>query len=152
MTPLASITDLHDRVPGGIDQEGTARAQAILEDASALIRAEAGKTWTDDDPPVAVPPVIKTVCLSAARRAYLNPDGIESIGLDGHTASFTTGSPDVYLTKAETRAVRRAAGKSGLWTLSTTRAEGDIGDVPAVDQGLRTEAIEEIDPFGAGWP
>lgn len=47
MESLATIDEFNDRIPGGIGQEDTARAQAMLADASALIRDEAGKTWTD---------------------------------------------------------------------------------------------------------
>lgn len=77
---------------------------------------------------MAVPDVIQTICMSAAKRAFLNPDGVNSLSLDGNAATFSTGSPDVYLTAAEKRAVRRAAGKSGLWVQSTTRTEGTAAD------------------------
>jgi hypothetical protein len=46
----------------------------MLDDASALIRDEAGATWdVTADPPEVVPEVVRTVCLSAAQRAFLTP-------------------------------------------------------------------------------
>ena len=147
MDALAPIEDFADRVPGGIGSADTARAQAMLDDASALIRAEAGMTWDGET----VPDVVKTICLSAAKRAFLNPDGINSLSLDGNAATFATGSPDVYLTKAEIRAVRTAAGRSVLWTQSTTRTEGDDDDgtgepdTPGVLADIYTSSDDELD-------
>lgn len=151
MLPLATIEEFADRIPGGIDGGDTARAQAMLVDASALIRSEAGITWTDDDPPVTVPDVVKTICMSAAKRAFLNPDGVNSVAIDGHSASFATGSPDVYLTRAEKSAVRRAAGKIAVWTQPTTRSEDDIPDTPSVVADPSDSPSEESDPLLMGW-
>jgi hypothetical protein len=125
--PLATLEEFSDRVPGSIDQADSARAQANLVDASALIRAEAGEEWDDG-----APDSVKAICMAVAKRAFLNPDGINSMSVDGHSATFATGSPDVYLTAAERRAVRRAAGATSVWTLSTTRSEDDRPDTPAV--------------------
>ena len=142
MAPLATLDEFDNRIPGGVDGADTARAQAMLDDASALIRAEAGATvvaaWNADG----APGVIATICMSAAKRAFLNPDGVRSLAIDGNSAQFATASPDVYLTKAEKSAVRRAAGKSGLWVQPTTRTEGDdddgtgAPDTPSVTLGI----------------
>ena len=155
METLATIEAFNDRIPGGVGSADSGRAYAMLEDASALIRAEAGKTWTDDVPPVAVPDVVKTVCMSAAKRAFLNPDGVNSMSLDGNAATFATGSPDVYLTKAEKSAVHKAAGRSGLWSLSTTRTEGTAtdGTGPADTPSPSPDAFEDPDPHITDiWP
>jgi hypothetical protein len=135
---LATIDDFADRIPDGIAGQ-EARAQAMLDDASALIRSEAGKTWLDED----VPDIIRTTCMSAAKRAFLNPEGISAVALDGNSASFVTGSPDVFLTSAEKKAVRKAAGRTGVWSLSTTRSEDDLPDVPSV---VDTDNEEDPEP------
>lgn len=133
---LASLEALSDRTPGGIGEDDETRAQAALDDASALIRAEAGDDWvTDDDPPEldedALPDVVVTVCCAAARRALVNPDGVTQESLDGYSTSYRNDSADVYLTKAERRLVRSAAGRGGLWAQPTTRGHPDVAEVLA---------------------
>ena len=76
-TPLAEVNDLAgwlgESIAAGAD---TVRAGWALRMASALVRAEAGRTWLteagalDDPPEVAV-----LTTLAAAGRAYVNPDG-----------------------------------------------------------------------------
>lgn len=138
MTMFATFEDFSDRIPGGIAQEDAARARAMLEDASALIQAETGTDWSGVGE--TVPDVVRTITMSAAKRAFLNPDGVTALAVDGHSAQFATGSPDVYLTSAEKRAVRAAAGRSAVWSLATTRTEdpsvttGEL-DTPSVQDG-----------------
>lgn len=132
---LASLEQLATRL-GGIDDSDEERAQAALDDASALIRTEAGEDWvTDDDPPELdtdnLPDVIVTVCCAAARRAVTNPDGVTQESLDGYSTSYRNDSADVYLTKAERRLVRGAAGRGALWTQPTTRGDYDVATVLA---------------------
>lgn len=146
MASLAPIDEFNDRVPGGIDGADTARAQGNLDDASALIRAEAGSAVADGWDAGTVPDVVKTICMSAAKRAFLNPDGIRGMSIDGNSAQFSTASPDVYLTKAEKSAVRRAAGRSGLWVQSTTRSEKTLEDDGTTTiGGLDTPNVQDTD-------
>lgn len=131
LAPLASREQLAARLPSGIATADEARADAVIEDASSLVRAEAGKTWVDDGGALTddLPDVVVSVVLAAAKRAFVNPEELESVGLDGHTARFR----DVYLTKAERRLVRQAAGRTGLWTQSTTRLDStSTPDLPDV--------------------
>lgn len=119
---LATLEELEARIPGGIPTADEARAQAALDDASVLIRAAAGTDWAGSTPPA----VAKMVCLSAARRSFINPDAVRSQQLDGYGVTFSSSSPDVYLTKEERRLIRGSVGKSGLGVISTTRlAEGE---------------------------
>ena len=109
---LAAVEDLAARLPGGIAAADEDRAQAVLDDVSALVRAEAETDWVDDQDALdGVPDVVVTVTLAAARRAWLNPDGkvSETIGSYSYRAAdgATTG---VYLTEEEKRLVRRAGG------------------------------------------
>jgi hypothetical protein len=55
----------------------------------------------------------------SSRRAAGRPAGLWSIDADGDARVH----PAVDLTAAETRAVRRVVGRSGLWVQSTTRTE-----------------------------
>lgn len=108
---FASTSELAVRIPGGISDDDEARAQGVLEDASSLIRAEAGTTWVtegvlDED----VPDIVVTVCIAAAKRAFTNPEAVTSESLGDAARSFGDASSDVYLTAAEKRLVRRAAG------------------------------------------
>jgi phage gp36-like protein len=119
---LASLAELDARTPGGISAADEVRALAALDDASAMVRSVAGKTWTtdgvlDDD----VPHVVVMVTCAVARRVMANPDGVEQESIDDYSYSLTNASSDIYLTAAERAAVRAAAGKSGIWTLQTTR-------------------------------
>lgn len=152
---LASIGQFQARLAGGIEEDDWARAEAALRDASALVRVETGLTWVDATGQLAdVPDVVVAVVIAAARRAFVNPDGLTAESIADYSQSFTPGSSDIYLTKAERNAVRRVAGRSGLWTLATTRV--DVGaDTPSVHREqwatTATTATEEIDPFSEGW-
>lgn len=116
---FASEFDLTDRMGGSCGDAGL----AALDAASALIRAEAGKTWvTDGVLDEDVPDILRVVCVSVALRATMNPEGRASmsasvIGFQEST-SFAHASPDVYLTKAERRQVRRAAGRGVLGSIA----------------------------------
>lgn len=82
---LATIADLEARIGHAItDADDQARAQALLDDASALIRFEAGTDFmTLDEPPVldVVPDFVVTLTCGAALRGWYNPAGIESAQL-----------------------------------------------------------------------
>lgn len=147
---FASFDDLRARTPGGIDNAEVERAQAALDDASSLIRAEADKTWTTttDDETVLVddlPGILVTVCCSAARRSLENPEGVSQESLGSYSVSHANVSNDVYLTSAERRAVRRAAGR------------GSIGAIPISRGPIETPACGEttylpVSPAGQDMP
>lgn len=112
---LASISDLTAR---GADVSDSARVQAALSDASAFIRDVASpEDWLDDDGNLeTVPDIIVAICCRSVQRSLDNPLGVtqqsEGIGSYNVAQTFGNASPDVYLTKAERNAVRRAAGLS----------------------------------------
>lgn len=116
LPPFADVDDLADRIPGGIKDDDIARAEAALDDASTLIRAEAGKDWASD-----FPDIVFTVTLRAALRAFTNPAGLQQESVQGWSGSFANSSTDVYLTSNEKRLVRAAAGRNTLMVQSTTR-------------------------------
>jgi hypothetical protein len=112
---LASTSDLSAR---GVDVSDAARAQAVLDDASALIRLEAGVDWVDTDGQLDadVPDVVLTVCCRAAARAM----GVDPAAEETQLADFRVRYRDVYLTKAEKRLVRKAAGTSSIGSIELT--------------------------------
>jgi hypothetical protein len=128
---LASFSDLATRMGPVAD---VARAEAALDDASALIHLVSRNAWVDggvlvDD----VPGVVKAVCCSAARRVLENPLGVsnqtETIANFSHSETFVATSNDVYLTKQEITRIRQAAGLFGVGTVSTTRGEVEMEPV-----------------------
>lgn len=147
LPPFADVDDLAARLPGGIEAADEARAEAALVDASRAIRAEAGITWVDEDTNELlddVPEIIATICMAAARRAFLNPHGIRSEQLDQFSTSFGNPTGDVYLTKGERASVRTAAGRSPVSTIQLTRPETPFG----VDQTIFvTDQIPGSDPI-----
>ena len=147
MEPIVTLEEFSDRIPDGIAQEDTARAFAMLADASTLVRAEGVSEWTIDD----APDIAKMACMSAAKRAFLNPDGVTNLALDGASAGFANASSDIYLTAAERRAIHKAAGLAGVWTLGTTRTDADYDDdtgrldTPGVLSGMFSATEEELE-------
>lgn len=116
---LASVDDLVDRLGREVDDAERARAEAALEDASALVREEARRDWTEG-----APPAVQAVVLTAALRVMRNPDGITSETIGPYSYKRRDQDADVYLSEAEKAIVRRYRQSSrGLWTLPTTREE-----------------------------
>lgn len=110
--PLAALEARLGIPTGGLIDEDRARAEAALEDATALILAEVSAatatTWQSD-----APAVVNLVALKAARREFDNPRGITSESLGEHSVGLSESS-GVYLTSREVAQVRRAAnGRSG---------------------------------------
>lgn len=107
------------------------RAQAALDDASAEIRSIAGVTFVTDDvldftgyPTWAEDALVK-VCCSSAVRSLTNPEGEQSETIGSYSHSYANASPDVYINANERRLIRRAAGRTGLGTITTTTGYDD---------------------------
>jgi hypothetical protein len=107
------------------------RAQAALDDASVEIRSIAGVTFVTDEqldftgyPTWAEDALIK-VCCAAAVRSMTNPAGEQSETLGSYSHSYANASPDVYINANERRLIRRAAGRTGLGTITTTTGYDD---------------------------
>lgn len=107
------------------------RAQAALEDASVEIRSIAGVTFVTADvldftgyPAWAEDALVK-VCCAAAVRSLTNPEGAQAETIGSYSHSYANASPDVYLTANEKRLIRRAAGRTGLGTITTTTGYDD---------------------------
>lgn len=122
---LADMFALEVRLGRDLEGAEAARAQAALDDASALVREEARRDWLDADGNPNPPSAVLTVVLTAALRVVRNPDGYtsEAEGDYSYRRSEDTGL-GVYLTEEEKTIVRRYRGtKQALWTQPTTRGE-----------------------------
>jgi hypothetical protein len=124
---LASTDELSARVPGGIATADLTRAQAALDDASSKIRAETSRSWCDDDDNLALPDeawkadTLVRICLASALRAFSNPEGVIEEHLGPFGQQFGGASPDVYLTSAERRDLRKVVGAPALGAIPLTR-------------------------------
>lgn len=136
MLPLADITDLEARLGRTFTGDELTRVEALLDDASALVRDEAGTTWID---PVTglltvVPGSIRAVVLRAAERATRNPQGFSAESAGDYSYQRTNVEPGVYLTDSERQIIRKAIGRTGLWTQPVTRGDEYLATVWAEDQ------------------
>jgi hypothetical protein len=115
MAALATTQEFEAR-HGLLGDEDTERIEALIDDASAFIRGEAGAgdaDWADDDAEdgVEVPPVIRAVCIQVAYRAWTNPDSVarEQLGEASRTFRGNDQSDAMWLTTNERRMIRKAA-------------------------------------------
>lgn len=111
------VTSLLDEYLEPTEPDGL-RAQANLDDASALIRGEAKMVWVDEYGELVddVPDIIVAITIAVASRAYKNPDGYSQATLGDASVSFSRegNAGLLYLTKSEKQAIRRASGQSGI--------------------------------------
>ena len=119
---LASVDELVARLGTSLSGEEWSRAQAALDAASGLIRAEARRDFVAESGMLdfglaawAVQ-VIETVTLNVAERVMRNPDGTSQTSVGDVSVSYsrdgTAGS--AYLTPADRRDIRRALGASSV--------------------------------------
>jgi len=141
MEPLASVADLEARLGRTFEGAEVPRAVALLDDASALARDVAGTTWIDPGTGalLPVPGSVRWAVLRAAERAVRNPEGYSAESAGDYSFQRTGVQPGVYLTEAEERAIRKARGKTGLWTQQITRGEN------------YDDTIWFMDSFGSEW-
>ncbi len=120
---LATVADLERLLGRNVDDEDQSLAQ--LEQASALVRAYARRTWVDDDGELAdVPDDIPGVVIDIVSRSIANADGAVSETLGPYSRSFgNDASQRLYLTSANKMVIRAAIGATtnGIGTLSTSR-------------------------------
>lgn len=118
--PLASFRDLVRKLGFTPEDAEADRAEALLDEASELIRDVADKTWlvTGTNALDAVPRRVARICAAAAYRAFTNPEGLTQRSIGDSSKSFdrsgVNGGEAVYLTPDEERAVVKAAGGSSF--------------------------------------
>lgn len=145
---FATVDDLEAR---DVDVSDAVRAQAALDDSSTLIRVVAGTSWVSDD---AVDwgdladyhqDNIIRICIEAAKRSLDNPDRLvsetQSVGDASHAKTYAATSSDVYLTAAEKKQIRQAAGHTGALgyvdlEIGTPGWSGDVITVVGSDEPL----------------
>lgn len=153
LPPFADTDDLAARLPAGVVVDDT-RAEAALDDASALIHMESNEAWVEDGALIAdVPAIAKMVCCKAAIRALVNPSQMQQQA----TGPFSSSFGDVYLTTRERDMLRQAAGgTSGLWTLATTRLDTyEGGDFTVYDGTVYIDVVDQDEPIpfvDVPWP
>jgi hypothetical protein len=81
LPPLASVAALDAWLPGVVivgDDAAEERAEAVLAAASAYVRAENGKTWTDEDDELVddIPDAVSVLVVQLAARMWANPTGL----------------------------------------------------------------------------
>lgn len=142
--PLITIAELQART--GQTYAGTelAKANAAIEDASALVRQIGESEFHDAAAALALPEAIRPVVVAMVRRALEVPTGAaagltaEMVGAYSWQAGGRDGSgagsgptASLYATKREIRIIRKAAGVSTLKSIPietpyTTTGTGDI--------------------------
>jgi len=137
LPPLASLQEFSARLgytPEGVEAE---RAEALLDEASELIRDEAGEDWVDSDSGLGlVPRRVVKICLAVAYRAFVNPEALTQRGIGDSNKSYDRtrreGGEAVYLTEAERKAIRRAAGASTFTAVTLTSPYSGEGVVDSL--------------------
>lgn len=125
---LAPVADLEARLgldPATLTGPDQVRAQAALDDASALVRDEARRDFVDTDGNVDAPDAVIRVVLGSALRNYRNPDSEITQQVGPFQRSYKATEIGPYLTEAEQAIVRRyrPSGGNALWAQRTTRGE-----------------------------
>lgn len=133
MISLASLEELGIRLGVTFDPESSdgKRAQAALDDASTLVRLEAGQDWLLEDSgdgdvlDPEMPEVISAITLAVAARGYRNPDGKTQTSVGDVSVSYSrqSGEGAIYLTKSEAKAIVKASGLGG----SLTSVQVEVG-------------------------
>lgn len=109
MSAFASINDFRLRYGGSVPTADVARIDMLLADASTLIREAVDDDYLDD----VFPDLFTIICVEAARRAYDNPQGLTGETIGNYTWRGSGSGGALFLTAAELKAVRKAAGKTG---------------------------------------
>jgi len=125
---LATFVQMSTRVDGSIDVGDQGRAEAAIEDASALVLDlvdDATQTaWNTSAPDT----VVAVVC-RAAVRGFLNPYGVKSERQGDYQYELESAT-GIYLTDAEVRTVRKSAGQPGMASIEVTHPYGFTYGLP----------------------
>lgn len=131
MADLITTEQLEARLARSFEGDALAQAETLIEDASALVVHVAGTDFATGVPGVVVATVAQVI-----RRALDNPAELtaENIGGYGWQAQHSSGpgtssssGAAIYLTRAEKRLVRQAAGRSTFASVSmASDPDGEI--------------------------
>jgi hypothetical protein len=123
LPPLATLAQFEARIGRPVTAGAeTDRANALIEDASALVRFEAGADWVDETGTtlVDVPDVAVAITLAASTRAWYNPAQVQSEQLGAALVRFG----DVWLTAAEAERLGRLNDDGAFKSVSLTPGFG----------------------------
>ncbi|MBE4791017.1 hypothetical protein [Streptomyces caniscabiei] len=116
--PLASVTDLEQRLKVSLQGDDRTQAEAYLSDASALVRTY-GLPWPDPD---TAPDIAVTITLAAAERKVRNPEGYRMEMEGSYQYQLPASLPSgVGLTQDEIDILRQVSGSGGLQSVEIQR-------------------------------
>jgi hypothetical protein len=123
---LITVADLVARP--GFDDVDSGQAEALIDDASALVR-DAARDALDDVESPDTPPAVVAVLVNMIRRGWSNPLGHvqEQLGDYGYNVGGNAVAT-LYLTVRERRIVRRAVGALGMGSVNM---ESDLPRQPS---------------------
>lgn len=134
--PLAGVEDLEYRLGRTFQGDELNRVEAVLDDVSALVRDEAGRTWINPETGVVegVPASIRAVVLRIAERVMRNPQGYKAESAGDYSYQRSDADDNgIYLSERDIQIIRRALGRTGLWTQPLTRGDDEICTLFAED-------------------
>ena len=115
MDPLATVADLGAWLNETLTTD--ARAAAVLDHASSLVRIAAGVTWLE---PAVVPDGIPQLVVRVAARMWQNPSGLKSATTGPFSGTF--GGMELTVSeRAEIQRILNPGSLRGIGTISTTR-------------------------------
>ena len=144
---LATAAEVEVRVGRAFTPEEYARATAIMQDVSAVVRQEAGRTFVNDEDELVVPDAVRAVALIVARRAFMNPRGVSSNQIGGYSERVSESETmGIFLAPVEKRMLRAAVGKSTSGTIGVPLAyrSPDTTVWAYASQGFDPIPMEEI--------
>jgi hypothetical protein len=122
----------------GLPEIDGARADLLIQQAVALCETVVKP----------LPEQATAVVLSAAGRAYVNPQQVSYETIGPMSVQRPSGSGGLYLTRADKAALKSAAGRGGAFTVDPTPATADPSPTYPVDDGYGPPL--EYEP-GWGW-
>jgi hypothetical protein len=122
----------------GMSEVDGARADLLIEQAVALCETVVKP----------LPDQATAVVLSAAGRAYVNPQQVSYETIGPMSVQRPQGSGGLYLTRADKAALKSAVGRGGAFTVDPTPATADPSPTYPVDDGYGPPL--EYEP-GWGW-
>ena len=131
---LATVDDIAARAPD-LQLDDTTQAEALLSDASALVRSYAGCTWVDDEGNLAdVPEGLPGIVAMIVIRALRIPEGVTQETIGNYSVSYAPNATDrLYLSRADKAFLRRISGRGGAYSISTYGPVGYLGIAEDVD-------------------
>lgn len=128
----------------GYTPANTDQIDALITDASALVRLVAGTDFHDDDGnEITTPPALLSILTNMIRRGLENPRGLATESIDDYSYSTHQGqSFQIYPTRNEKRLIRRAVSDiEGANRLGVSSAVLD-GNLPVTPNNLVYELLE----------